>query len=178
VAFVRALPDQPLLDRLVRGRGWIALLAALLVVIVAMQVSLLGLGASIGRAVQQATALQAQNEQLRARVGTLADDQRIESLAAGMGMVMPAPTAVTFLSAGSSTTPGDAATAISAPDPAAFAARQQASSQVAPPPSAVAPAVSPVGVAAAPASTAADTRQSASTAMTAPAAAQQTSSGG
>jgi cell division protein FtsL len=129
VARVRALPYQPLLDRLVRGRGWIAVLAGMLVVIVAMQVSRLGLGAQVGRQVAQASSLQAQNEQLRAQVGTLADDQRIESLAAGMGMVMPAPTTVTFLSATSSVSAHEAAGAISAPDPAGFAARQQATSQ-------------------------------------------------
>jgi hypothetical protein len=125
--FVRALPDHAVVDRLVRGRGWIPVLALMLSVIVAMQVSLLRLGAGIGRSIERSSALQAQNEQLRARVGTLADDQRIERLAATMGMLMPAPTGVTFLSAHSSSTPQAAAQAITAPDPAGFSARQQAS---------------------------------------------------
>jgi hypothetical protein len=125
--FVRALPDHPLLDRLVRGRWWIPVLAVMLSVIVAMQVSLLRLGASIGHSIERSTALQGQNELLRAKVATLADDQRIERIAAGMGMVMPAPTGVTFLSSGSSTTAQDAAQAIATPDPAGFSARLQAS---------------------------------------------------
>jgi len=66
--------------------------------IVAMQVEVLKLGASMGRAIERGTALQSRNELLRASVATLADDQRIERLAAGMGMVMPEPTAVGFLS--------------------------------------------------------------------------------
>ncbi len=67
--------------------------------IVAMQVEVLKLGASMGRAIEQTTALQSRNELLRASVASLADDQRIERLAGQMGMVMPAPTAIDFLSA-------------------------------------------------------------------------------
>ena len=63
-----------------------------------MQVEVLKLGAGIGRSIERGTQLQSRNELLRASVATLADDQRIERLAVGMGMVMPAPTAVSFLS--------------------------------------------------------------------------------
>jgi cell division protein FtsL len=97
VARARALPDHPLLDRIIRGRTWIALLGVMLVGIVAMQVEVLKLGASVGRSLQQSAALQSRNDLLRANVASLADDQRIERIAAQYGMVMPAPGAVVFL---------------------------------------------------------------------------------
>lgn len=96
-AFVRALPDHRLLDRIVRGRYWIPILGVLLAGIVAMQVEVLKLSASMGRSIERGTALQSRNEQLRASVAQLSDDQRIERLAAAMGMVMPDPSAIDFL---------------------------------------------------------------------------------
>jgi hypothetical protein len=96
-AYIRALPDHALLDRIIRGRYWIPLLGVLLVGIVAMQVEVLKLNAGIGRALEQSTSLQSRNEQLRAAVARGADDQRIESMAAHMGMVMPQPAAIRFL---------------------------------------------------------------------------------
>jgi len=98
-AFVRALPDHRLLDRVVRGRSWIPILGLLLTGIVAMQVETLRLSASTGRSLERVTALQSRNQQLQASVAVLADDQRIERLAAGMNMVMPGPTQVRFLAA-------------------------------------------------------------------------------
>jgi hypothetical protein len=96
-AFIRGLPDHALLDRIIRGRYWIPLLGVLLVGIVAMQVEVLKLNAGIGRALEQSTSLQNRNEQLQAAVARGADDQRIESMAAHMGMVMPEPAAIRFL---------------------------------------------------------------------------------
>lgn len=119
-AFVKLLPDHPLLDRILRGRVWIPLLGVMLVGIVASQVEILKLGASAGRSVQLSTQMSMVNEQLQANVATLADDQRIERIAAGMGMVMPPPGAVGFLHVHGS---GDAAKAIAnihAPDAASF----------------------------------------------------------
>ena len=98
-AFVRSLPDHPVLDRLIRGRVWIPLLGVMLAGIVAMQVEVLKLGASMGRSLQANSTLTAQNATLRENVASLSDDQRIEQLAASMGMVMPPPSAVAFLSA-------------------------------------------------------------------------------
>jgi cell division protein FtsL len=97
-AFIRALPDHPWLDRVVRGRAWIAVLFIMLAGIVAMQVEVLKLNRTMGNAIEQATALQSRNELLRANVSSLADDQRIERLAAAQGMVMPAPQDLGFLS--------------------------------------------------------------------------------
>ncbi len=77
-AYVRALPDHALLDRIIRGRAWIPLLGVLLAGIVAMQVEVLKLNAGIGRSLERSTALQGQNELLRASVAGLSDEQRIE----------------------------------------------------------------------------------------------------
>ncbi len=88
---MRGLPDHSLIDRLVRGRAWIPVLGVLLTGIVAMQVEILKLGASTGRAIEQTATLQTQNQALQANVATLADDQRIERIAASQGMVMPSP---------------------------------------------------------------------------------------
>ena len=121
-AFVRGLPDHALIDRLVRGRAWIPVLGLLLTGIVAMQVSMLKLNASIGRSIERSTTLQSQNQQLRASVATLADDQRIERIAAGMGMIMPAPAAVGFLSAQPAGGIGQSVANIKTPDAATFLA--------------------------------------------------------
>jgi hypothetical protein len=75
---------------------WIPLLGLLLAGIVAMQVEVLKLNAGIGRSLERGSALQAQNELLRAGVSQLSDEQRIERLAAQLGMLMPAPDQLRF----------------------------------------------------------------------------------
>ena len=121
-AFVASLPDHALLDRLVRGRAWIPVLGVLLAGIVAMQVEILKLGASMGRAIEQTTTLTSQNEQLRESVAMLGDDRRIERLASGMGMVLPPPGAVGYLSSGPSGNVSGALANIHSPNPSAFVA--------------------------------------------------------
>jgi hypothetical protein len=121
LAFVKSLPDHPLLDRIVRGRTWIVLLGVLLSGIVAMQVEMLKLGASMGRSIQLGSALQSRNELLRASVSALSDDRRIERLASGMGMVMPGPTTIGFLDAARINL-GRAEANTHAPDPSGFLA--------------------------------------------------------
>ena len=126
VAYVRALPDHSLLDRIIRGRAWIPLLGVLLAGIVAMQVEVLKLGASIGRSIERGTALQSRNEILRDSVAQLGDDTRIEQLAAAMGMVMPAPAQVKFLAARGGSDVQQAINNIHAPDATGFTAQLQA----------------------------------------------------
>jgi hypothetical protein len=123
---VRSLPEHSLIDRLVRGRAWIPVLGVLLAGIVAMQVEVLKLNTTMGRSIARGSTLQSQNELLQASVASLADDQRIERLATGMGMVMPAPTGVAFLSAQHGGNVGRAIANIHAPDPAGFAAQLSA----------------------------------------------------
>ena len=67
------------------------LFGVLLTGIVAAQVEILKLGASMGRALEQTTTLTTQNEALRGNVAQLADDQRIVRLADNMGLVFPPP---------------------------------------------------------------------------------------
>jgi hypothetical protein len=109
--------------------------------IVAMQVEVLKLGASMGRAIERGTALQSRNELLRDSIATLADDQRIERLAAGMGMVMPEPTAVGFLAMRASNAQHAAAN-IHQPDSATFLATLQALNVESTPPGSTAAATS------------------------------------
>jgi cell division protein FtsL len=127
--FVRALPDHALLDRIIRGRVWIPLLGVLLVGIVAMQVTVLKLNAGIGRSLQQTTALQGENELLRANVARLSDSERIEALAARLGMVMPPPQEDRFITPTGATV-ARAVGAITAPNATNFSsnlAAEQAS---------------------------------------------------
>jgi hypothetical protein len=130
VAYVRAVPDHVLLDRVVRGRAWIPLLGVLLAGIVAMQVETLKLNAGIGRSLDRGSTLQSQNESLLASVARLADDQRIERLAAGMGLAMPAPQMVKFLHSGAATNQRALST-IHAPDATTFTAALTAEEQAA-----------------------------------------------
>jgi cell division protein FtsL len=138
LALVRGLPDHSLIDRLVRGRAWIPVLGVLLAGIVAMQVEILKLGTSMGRAMERSSALQTRNESLQASVASLADDQRIERMAAGMGMIIPTPDSLVFLSGNPNGEVGRAIANIHAPDPVSFtnelAARAAAAAALLPPP--------------------------------------------
>jgi hypothetical protein len=86
-----------LMDRIVRSRMWIGIIAFGLIGIVAMQVSMLKLNAGIGRAVETASTLERTNSSLRGEVSRLSNGDRIQSLAGARGFVMPAPADVTYL---------------------------------------------------------------------------------
>jgi len=88
--------------------------------IVAMQVEVLKLGASMGRSLELNTTLSAKNASLRESVASLGDDQRIEQLAANMGMVMPPPQSVGFLTAHRNGDATRAAANIRQPDSSSF----------------------------------------------------------
>lgn len=153
--FIRSLPDHALLDRLVRGRAWIPVLGVMLAGIVAMQVEVLKLNASMGRSISLASSLQTRNELLRTNISSLSDAHRIERLAMKMGMVMPGPTSVDFL--GGRARAARAAAAIHAPDPAAFDSALQARAMQA------AAAVTPSSATSTPSSTAVTTPSIATT---------------
>jgi hypothetical protein len=119
-ALVVSLPDHHWLDRVVRGRAWIPLLGVLLAGIVAAQVEILKLGASMGRSLEQTTTLTNTNEQLRGSVAALADDQRIERLGGAMGLVLPPAGAVGYLAADRGGNVGGALANIHTPDSSAF----------------------------------------------------------
>jgi cell division protein FtsL len=113
--------DARLLDRLVRGRAWIAIIAVLLLGIVFMQVSLLKLNAGISRAVATADTLDRQNSALRADISELDSGERIQGVAAAAGMLMPAAGDVHFLDARRAD-PARAASSITPPNPVAASA--------------------------------------------------------
>ena len=85
------------LDRLLRGRGWIVLVAVGLMGLVFLQVSLLKLNAGIGAAVERAAVLERENADLNAEISKLASNDRIQQLATRAGMVLPPSSDVSFL---------------------------------------------------------------------------------
>jgi hypothetical protein len=94
----RSLHDSPLLDRLLRGRGWIGLLGVLLIGLVALNVSLLKLNSEAGRDADAAKALRIRNDRLKARIARLASGERLEAVGARLGLVMPEPGRIRYLS--------------------------------------------------------------------------------
>jgi len=120
------VPDARVLDRLIRGRLWIGLIAGALVVLVFMQVSLLKLNTGISADILSSQNLERDNAELRASVSTLDSGQRIQDIAAARGMVMPDDGQLRFLHV---VAPGDgarAAHAITAPDVQGAQQRAQA----------------------------------------------------
>ena len=108
--------DARVLDRLVRGRAWIAIMAIGLIGIVFMQVSLLKLNAGISRAVTAADTFDRQNSSLREDISKLDSGERIQAVAAKLGMVTPAAGDVHYLD-GRGADAARAAAAIKPPDP-------------------------------------------------------------
>jgi hypothetical protein len=94
---LRTLRDSRLVDRLVSGQGWIALLGVLLIGLVALNVSLLKLNAQNGRSAEHARDLRIQNAKLRGTVSRLGSSDRLQAKAREMGLVMPAPSMVAYL---------------------------------------------------------------------------------
>ncbi|HEU4977433.1 MAG TPA: hypothetical protein VFT42_00915 [Solirubrobacteraceae bacterium] len=95
----RRVPDARVLDRLIRGRTWIAIVAVLLLGIVFMQVSMLKLNTGISHSIATQTALERQNSVLRAQLSQLDSGARIQDVAEQAGMLMPPAGQVRFLGA-------------------------------------------------------------------------------
>jgi hypothetical protein len=120
------VPDARVLDRLIRGRLWIGLIAGALVALVFMQVSLLKLNTGISADLLTSQNLERSNAELRASVSRLDSGQRIQDIAAARGMVMPDDGQLRFLQAAPAGDGARAAQAMTAPDPQAAAQRAQA----------------------------------------------------
>ena len=132
VDVVVALPDARWLDRLLRGRGWIALIGLALIGLVFMQVSMLKMNAGIGQSVEHAGVLERQNADLRGTVSQLSSEERIQRSAADMGMVMPPAGDIRFLqSRGAHSDAVKAARIMRAPNPTAEQAAAAAAAGVA-----------------------------------------------
>ncbi|HEX3391044.1 MAG TPA: hypothetical protein VHS55_00615 [Solirubrobacteraceae bacterium] len=107
--------DSALLDRLVRGRLWIGLLAFALIGIVAMQLLVLRLNTGIGTTLAREAALQRANAQLGIEAATGSGEGRIEPLAAATGMTFAPSGSVHFVASSPSSDISRAAAALAAP---------------------------------------------------------------
>lgn len=96
---VRDLSDSSLIMRLTRGRGWIAVLCALLGGIVALNVISLSLNADAGRLGLQIDRLETQNSALRAEIAERLSASRVETAATTLGLANPDPEEISYLSA-------------------------------------------------------------------------------
>ncbi len=96
---VGSLSRRHALDRLIRGRIWIALIAFALIGIVTLQLLVLQLNAGIGRALVRQVVLQRENATLSIEVSELAAGERVETQAARLGMELVPVSALRFLSA-------------------------------------------------------------------------------
>jgi hypothetical protein len=97
-----ALIDHPSLDRLIRGRVWIGIVAAALLGIVAMQVVLLRLGAQISAQTTAVNALIAHNETASTTIAGMEATGGAYGASATAKMVDPPPDDVTYMHANSS----------------------------------------------------------------------------
>jgi cell division protein FtsL len=109
------LERHRLLDRLIAGRAWIALVAFALIGIVTLQLGLLELNASVGRSLERAAALQRENAALAIENSELAAGGRVESLASRLDMELVPMGALRFLTVDPGVDASRAAAALSAP---------------------------------------------------------------
>jgi hypothetical protein len=120
VSALQALARHRLLDRLIRGRAWIFVIAFALIGVVALQLGLLKLNGGIGRALEREAMLQTQNSALSIENSERAAGERVEARAGKLGMTFAPAGAIRFLSAGSHDEAAKAAGAL------ASAAREKA----------------------------------------------------
>jgi cell division protein FtsL len=89
-----------MLDALLTGRGWIALVFVLLAGIVFFNVDLLQLNREIAVNTDKAADFKRENAQLRLQLARLGSTERIQEAAAELGFVWPAPGDVEYLKGG------------------------------------------------------------------------------
>lgn len=97
---VRDLSDSGLIVRLTAGRGWIAVLCALLGGIVALNVVSLSINSTSGRVSQAIEEYERQNSSLRGELAEQLSASRVELGAATLGLSVPPPEEVRYLEAG------------------------------------------------------------------------------
>jgi cell division protein FtsL len=131
------------LDALLSGRGWIALVFVLLAGIVFFNVDLLQMNRDIARNADRISALKRQNARLLLDEARLASSERIQEAAAQMGFVLPAPGEVRYLKARPTRDAGQAVKRITAPNLTFVAPEPVAPEPVAPEPVAPEP-VAPI----------------------------------
>ncbi len=85
------------LDKLLYGRGWIALVFVLLAGIVFFNVDLLQMNRDIATTAEKAGEVKRENAKLRTEIARLGSSERIQEVAAAAGLVLPAPGEVRYL---------------------------------------------------------------------------------
>ena len=141
--FVRALRSRGggVLDALLSGQGWIALVGLLLVGIVFFNVGLLELNRNIAGTSRHVTEIKRENAKLRLDVARLGSSERIQTAAAAEGLVLPAPGDVRYLKIDPTIDARRAAKRIVAPSSVALVAPPTTSDPVlTTPPAEIAPA--------------------------------------
>jgi cell division protein FtsL len=126
-----SLAQHRLLDRLIRGRVWIGLVAFALIGIVTLQLGLLKLNGGIGRALEHEALLQRENAALSIENSELAAGTRVEQNAAKLGMAFVPAGALRFLPAGGHGEVGKAAAALATAAHAAAEAREASAAEAA-----------------------------------------------
>jgi hypothetical protein len=121
------LSEHRLLDRLIRGRVWIGLVAFALIGIVTLQLGLLKLNAGIGHALQRESSLQRENAALSIENSEQAAGNLVESSAVRLGMEMVPVGSLRFLTARPSADVGKGAAALSTPVAGSASAGESAS---------------------------------------------------
>jgi hypothetical protein len=97
---LHALAHNRVLDRLIRGRLSIGIVAFALIGIVTLQLGLLRLNTSIGRTLERESVLQRENAALSIENSEMAAGDRVEARAAQVGMALAPIGALRFLTAG------------------------------------------------------------------------------
>jgi len=115
VGLAEAVATHRLLDRLIRGRVWIGVIAFALIGIVTMQLVLLKLNAGIGRSLVRETLLQRENATLSAENSEVAAGEQVEAQAEHAGMELIPEGALRFLTAHPASDLSKAAAALTAP---------------------------------------------------------------
>ena len=121
LAALESLSQHRLIDRLIRSQIWIGLVAFALIGIVTLQLGLLKLNATIGRALEHEALLQRQNAALQIENSELAADREVVSRAERLGMVSVPLQALRFVSADPRRDPSRAAAALRSATPSASA---------------------------------------------------------
>lgn len=112
---VQRVSTHRLLDRLIRGRVWIVLVAFALLGIVTLQLELLKLNTGVGRSLERAAVLQNQNAAISIENSELAAGGKVEATAARLGMTLVPTGMIKFLSVHPRHDAAHAASVLSAP---------------------------------------------------------------
>ena len=99
VTAIGEVADSRLIVRLTRSQAWIAIIGALLIGIVALNVYSLGMGSAVSATAQQAADLERQNSLLREQIGKVRKNGELERFAAKLGLGQPTSEQLTEITA-------------------------------------------------------------------------------